>query len=394
MRLRARLTPVLLSLLTFIIYLDTHSLHPFLADYAAALGALPFMVGLIVAVYSLCADVLEVPFGYLMRKLKRKLFLAAGLLVDSFSMFLYSICLSPIHLLGVRIVHGAGGAVAGPAIMSLTADVPHPLARMGARMGLYGASIALAATAGWLLGGVIAAKLGYDWLFYVVACLLLIGFIGAFLLVEPKRLFEEEEERLSIRDLGRSLAQLLRNRRFALSCFAILAHMMTMGAIVALLPSFFELIGVEEAVRPMYIGMFLATYGVVWLILQIPLGFLSDRVGRTFPIVAGLGLASACMLTLSYCQIFHMLLVIAAVYGAAYAMLFPALCATVVEEAPPRDRALASGLFHIMFTQGVVVGAPLFGYVAEISNPAIGLRVSSLAPLALFIAALLLLRER
>lgn len=45
-------------------------------------------------------------------------------------MLLYSTVKSPLLLIPVRIVHGISGSMAGPSIMSMTSDVPHPLARL------------------------------------------------------------------------------------------------------------------------------------------------------------------------------------------------------------------------------------------------------------------------
>lgn len=390
----SRLTPILLSLVTVIVYIDTHTLHPFLALYAVGLGAGTLMVGIIIAAYSLFEDVFEVPIGYVMDKIgRRRGFLIGGLIADAGNMILYALSSNPLQLLGVRVLHGAGGSVAGPAIMSLTADVPHPLAKMGARMGLYGTSIIAATVIGWIIGGVISSQIGYAPLFYMVSALLLLGLVMAFFIREPPPLFENPTPRkakVSVRELVARFSGLLRRREYTVACLSIFAHMMTMGALVTLLPLYIEELGMTS----LHVGMILATYGLFCLIFQVPMGMLSDRVGRKATLLSGLGFVSISIFAMSLVRTFELLLFIAAIYGASYALLFPTLCALVIESSTFGERALASSFFHIMFTQGVTVGAPLFALVAASFGFNVGLGASCLAPLTVLPIAAVLLRSQ
>jgi MFS family permease len=280
--------------------------------------------------------------------------------------------------------------------MSLTADIPHPLARLGPRMGLYGVSIITATILGWVLGGVLVVKLGYSWLFQTVAIVLIIGAIMSIIIKELPPLIEKEEiPKISAKEAISKLRRLLKNKSYTIAVISIFAHMMTMGALVALLAPHLQILWlIEKEKAAFYAGMIFASYGISCLIFQVPMGYFSEKYGRRISLVAGLALVSVSMMALSIAPSFFLLVIIAGIYGASYSLLFPTICAMVIESARPNERALASSFFHIMFTEGVVVGAPLFAKVAHMYGYAIGLRFSCLAPLVVMVIALVLLKEK
>ncbi|MBN2360332.1 MAG: MFS transporter [Deltaproteobacteria bacterium] len=387
--LAVRLTPLLVSVVTVLVYADTHALHPFLASYARALGSSVFMAGVIVAAYSVFEDLFEYAAGYLMDRTGRKrFFIFAGMLGDAVVMVLYGLVASPLQLLGVRLLHGLSGSVAGPGIMSLVAQIPHPLSRLGARMGLYGTSIILASIVGWVLGGLIAARYGYGVFFGTVSALLVLGALLTLAIREPEPLFPEAAQRASPRDALRRLRRLVANRGLRTACLGIFALMVTLGAMTALLPLRYQELGLSS----FHVGMTLAAYGLAALVMQIPMGYFSERYGRLLTLGAGLAIVCGAMLLLSAVETFLSFVAVGVLYGAGYSFLFPTLTSMVVEESAPEERASASSLFHIMFTEGVVVGAFCSSWIAEQVGCGLGLRISAVAPF-LFLVALLMRRR-
>ncbi len=382
-------TPLVVSLVTVIVYIDTHSLHPFLASYAVVLGATPLMSGLIIAAYSIFEDVFEMPAGYVMDKLgRRKQLLIVGAIMDAISMFVYSLCRTPQQLLLARILHGVGGALAGPAMMSLVADVPHPLAKMGARMGVYGASIGLSVILGWLLGGFLVTRIGYVALFYTVSGLLLAAALLTLLIVEPEPFaLPPPEKKIVIRELIGRLRALFSHRAVTVACYAIFMHMMTMGALVTLLSPHFAELGLTS----LHVGLGLAVYGLCWMVFQIPFGILSDKIGRKFSFLLGFTITATSLIGLSLVRSFGLIVLVLAIYGTGYALIFPTITALLVEGAKAGERALASGAFHVVFTQGVVFGAPLFAVVAGHYGYPAGFMASSMASLSVIAIILLVL---
>jgi len=388
--LAEKFTPAILSIITIIVYIDTHSLIPFISKYATQLGADVFLAGVIIAAYSLFEDAFEITFGYLMDiKGKRKAFVLRGMLGDGVSLILYYLSRNPIHLLFTRVVHGFTGSFAGPGIMSLTADCPHPLTKLGARMGLYGTSIIAATIIGYVLGGMISKFIGVQLLFLTVAVLLFIGASIGLIMKEPPPFldFEETRRKVSIRLLLSDLLSLLRRKGYLAGCLGVFAHMVTMGAMTTLLPHYFEEIGFGVEI----VGLILATYAFAALIFQVPIGYLLDKYGRFVMLTIGFIVTSLSMFFVSYANYLPILFLIFFIYGIGYSFLFPTLATLIIENSRPTERSLASGFFHVVFTQGVVLGAPLLGFVSLKYGTALGLRASCIAPLiALFITIILL----
>ncbi len=100
----------IISIVTFLGFLDTHLLIPILALYASELGASIGVIGLIIGLYSLTNTPANILFGRLIDKIGYKLPLIFSLIGDALSMFLYSVSRLPIHLDFVRVLLGTTGA--------------------------------------------------------------------------------------------------------------------------------------------------------------------------------------------------------------------------------------------------------------------------------------------
>ena len=156
---RRRVLPII-SVVTFIGFLDTHLLIPVMALYVSELGVSVGIIGLIIGLYSVTNTPANVLFGRLIDRVGYKLPLIAGLIGDALSMFLYSVSRSPIHLALVRAIHGTSGGLVGPATMSATADYSDR-ARSGRAMSFYGMALAAATLVGYGLSGIFVSRLGY-----------------------------------------------------------------------------------------------------------------------------------------------------------------------------------------------------------------------------------------
>ena len=109
-----------------------------------------------------------------------------------------------------------------------------------------------------------------------------------------------------------------------------------------------------------------ATYPIVWGVLQLFTGPLSDRIGRRIPIGAGMLLQAAALASFSVTQQLAPALVAAAVLGLGTALAYPALIAAAADMAPEHRRPSAIGFFRMWRDAGYVAGALVFGSVADI----------------------------
>ena len=368
---QARQVLPIVSIVTFLGFLDTHLLIPIIALYASELDASPGIIGLIIGLYSLTNTPANILFGRLIDRIGYKVPLIAGLIGDALCMFLYSLSRLPVHLALVRVLHGTTGALIGPATMSVAAGYGGE-GQKGRAMSFYGMSLATATLVGYGLSGTLASRLGYEAVFLFGAAMLIIGVILSLWL--PSSIGQGGSV------AGTSLAgglekakNLLRRKGLIIAYFSIFAQYFTFGGVVTLLPLYVKNLGMEA----FHVGMLLAIFAIMFIIIQLPSGALSDRVGRLIPAASGLGLGIVSLVILPSVAVFPLLALVMALYGTAYGLLFPSISALVADHTRPEERGMATGIFHALLTAGVAIGAPTIGWLGGMVGVELGLTLSS-----------------
>lgn len=113
------------------------------------------------------------------------------------------------------------------------------------------------------------------------------------------------------------------------------------------------------------IGALVAVYTGVWAALQIFTGYLTDRIGRKWPIVAGMWLAAAGIALVGLSDGLPGWISGALLMGVGMALLYPTLLATVSDVAHPRWRGSALGVYRLWRDSGYALGALLLGAIAD-----------------------------
>lgn len=366
-------------LITFIGFLDTPLLMPVVALYAASLRADVASVGIIVGVYSLTNTLANIVGGRLVDRYGYKRPLLAGLAGDALAMFAYSLCRTPWHLALVRAFHGTSGGLIGPATMSVMAQVSASRG-LGRGMALYGIAIGGATLLGNAVGGLIGTRLGYQYVFYIGGALLAIAVVLAMLLRggRPASGGEGRSSSLGLIETGRLLA----SRKLRLPYWSIFAQYFAFGGIVTLLPIRLHDLGLSA----FHMGILIATFASVFIIVQFLGGHLSDVFGRIRPAAVGLALAAVGVAVLPLFDIMGLLLAAMACFGLGYGLFFPALSAALADGVSPGEYGRATGIYHALLTVGVAVGAPVMGRVAMYSGTEVGL---ALCAIPLFLAVVM-----
>lgn len=360
-----------ISVVTFLGFLDTHLLIPVMSLYAYELGAGVGIVGLIIGLYSIANTPANIIFGRLVDRVGYKLPLIAGLVGDAVGMFLYSLCRWPLHLALVRIFHGITGGMVGPATMSAVAYHGSENSH-GRAMAFYGMSLAAATLVGYGASGLIASRLGYKVVFFVGAGLLGIGALLSLLLPGSRRQDLTRPQKASGEGWQKT-AHLLRRRGLIVPYCAIFAQYFTFGGVVTLLPLYMKNLGMEA----WHVGMLLAAFAVMFIILQLPMGTLSDRIGRLGLVATGLALGIVALALMPSITAFSWLVAVMAVYGIAYGTIFPTISAMVADQTSPGEHGMATGIFHALLTAGVAIGAPVMGWVSSALGVQLGLVLSA-----------------
>ena len=382
-----RVLPII-SAVTFLGFLDTHLLIPVMSLYASELGAGVGIVGLIVGLYSLTNTPANILFGRLIDRIGYKIPLIAGLIGDALSMFLYSVCGLPVHLALVRVFHGTSGGLVGPATMSVTAGYSEKTQK-GRSMGIYGMALAAATLVGYGVSfGMLFSGLGYKAIFWFGAVVLLVGVGISQLLPGASKKGILTTETPSTGSFTK-VKDLFGRRGLIAAYCSIFAQYFTFGGVVTLLPLYVKGLGMEA----FHVGMLLATFAVMFIIVQFPSGALSDRMGRRIPTAAGLILGTVSLVILPSQATFALLAVVMGLYGIAYGVLFPSISALIADHTVPEERGMATGVFHALLTAGVAIGAPVMGWVGESAGIETGLMLTPIIMVLALAVALVALRR-
>jgi MFS family permease len=362
---------------TFIGTMDSNAMIPVIALYAVFLGATEWLVGLIVAMYSIVHIPSNIVFGRLMDKIGLKNPLILGLSWDAFSVLLYSLAADPIHLLLVRSMHGVGGGFVGPSSMSIAAEMA-PKGRKGRMMALYGIALAFSVIVGFMLSGIIVdrfgGKQGYQMLFYVLSASLIVAVAFAATIKEPKD--SGRVKSTFLEDL-RNLLAILKRKLAQASYSAIFCLYFAMGSFTVLVPLYMDDFGMTE----MNVAMAFTTFAVLSLIVHYPSGWLSDKLGPKVPAMAGLVTIALSLFLLPQFNTFFSLLPVMALFGVGHGLVFPSSYTMIVRSSSKGERGLSTGVFYALLVAGVAVGAPIAGFVAEGYSIVTGIWVTAVASL-------------
>ena len=150
------------------------------------------------------------------------------------------------------------------------------------------------------------------------------------------------------------------------SLFAVsqggLVHKFTDALVWVSFPLFFRDRGLDVG----QIGLIIGVYGLTWGVLQLLTGPMTDRVGRKWPIVAGMFLCGAGVwLTLAVSGM-AMWMAASAAIGLGMALLYPSLLAAVGDVAHPRWRGTSLGVFRMWRDSGYAFGAIFIGVISDI----------------------------
>ena len=175
---KSPLSPLVILFLTVLLDLIGFGIVlPLLPTYAKHLGASPFMIGLIAAIYSTMQFIFSPIWGKLSDKIGRRPVMLSSILLAAVSYFFFSKALTLPLLILARAMSGIGSANIAAAQASIT-DLTDSKNRSGA-MGMLGAAFGIGFIIGPLIGGVLMTNYGISMVGIVAGSLNSINFILA-----------------------------------------------------------------------------------------------------------------------------------------------------------------------------------------------------------------------
>src|SRR5258705_8602687 len=159
---------------------------PVLPIFAADLGALPELIGVIVAASTVTGVFFKLPSGALSDVLGRKRMMVLGALFFALPPFLYPFVGNPWSLLTLRFVHGFATAIFSPVASAYVASLAET--GRGARLGWLASTSDFGATAGSFAGGfVLYFTASYSLTFLLVGAIGVLSLLAVFLLPDVDR---------------------------------------------------------------------------------------------------------------------------------------------------------------------------------------------------------------
>jgi DHA1 family multidrug resistance protein-like MFS transporter len=354
-----------LSSVTFLVLLGLSIVAPILPYYAETFNVNYTLVGLVISAFGIARMFLDLPAGFLNQKYNKKAIMLVGLILVTLSSILAGLAPNYWILLVARIIEGMGSALYVTTATVYIAIVAKP-ERRGRLMGIYFGFLLLGSIFGPTFGGFIANLYGIRAPFYAYAIVVAVGVIPTLIL--PKVGKSSSAEIITPRELPRKVWMCLRDRNFAL-------------VIPAIFTLFFIRTGVRSTLVPLYgitdlgldendIGLLLTFAGIATAATMVPIGNISDRIGRRTPLILSLLLTVPVTLLIPFSSNMLYLTGSLITYGAVIGLSGP-ISAYITDLSPSDQLEIYMGMYRTIGDIGFVVGPLLMGFVADLTSKSV-----------------------
>lgn len=356
---------VILGIVSFITDLSSEMMMPLLPLFITSLGGGGLAVGLIGGLGDGLSSLLQVFSGYWSDRLpRRKPLVFAGYAVSSvFKLFLALASAWP-HVLAARVFERVGKGLRTAPRDAIIADSSDQSVR-GRAFGVHRALDTAGAVAGSL-----AALLLFWFLDLEIESILVVAAVVAFAALfplywvkEPRRESRQAALAVTLRGLpGRFRLFLLAGTAFGLANFTY------MFFVLKARDSFVAGSGDREAMAAA-IGLYIL-YNVVYSVLALPMGTLSDRFGRGRVLMVGYLLFAITCFGFAVVDSRPWFILLFGLYGVVYAIVETTQRAFVSDLAPGESRGAALGMFHTCTGVAAILGSLIAGQLWEAVEPA------------------------
>jgi DHA1 family multidrug resistance protein-like MFS transporter len=376
-----------LSVVTFLVLLGLSMVAPILPSYAQSFQVSYLLVGFVISAFAVTRMILDIPAGLLSRKHDKKQIMIFGLFLIVISSLMAAQAPSYFVLIVARMIEGAGSALYVTSATVFLAQISGKEKR-GQWMSLYSGMLLLGSIFGPTFGGVLASTYSIQTPFYAYALVTGFGVIPTLTLPKIENseyLSKTDEKRSNIRDMW----QVLTYPSFLLATFATFAlFFIRTGVRSTLVPLFAENnLGLGES----YIGIILTVAGITTAATMVPMGGLSDRIGRRNPLVLCLLLSALITVWIPFSSNMIDLTINMAIYGAIIGLSGP-IAAYITDVSPQNKLEVSMGLYRMISDMGFIAGPLVLGYLADITAiPVVGEPNSGLIGVMPFAAAALIL---
>lgn len=358
------------------------TIHPL---YLALFLERPEYVGIVAAIASLAGLIFSLHTGLLSDKTGRKKLLIASFLLVSAVLFLFSLNTSLYLLILLQIAFGIAMVPARVTSEALVKDLS-PIKRRGEFRSVFGTFANAGIFIGPVIGGFIAYQFDIRTTYIFAALLLLVSLALVFKLNDNncnsnirKRASNEtrNEELLTL------LKEFLEQRELKALAFCTVSLFFWYSARWVFGPLFLHYLGYSPFMIGLWLGISLAPF----LIFQIPLGRLGDRIGKSRLILIGFVISIIFIIPLGFLQAFPALLITITLISLGTTFIEPLIEARVTDIVPPERYGAYSGIFESAKNLGFMLGpvsSAIFVYLFGITYSFIPSVILFIVTLALY----------
>jgi MFS family permease len=321
----------------------------FLPAFLYRLGIREGEIGLLMATGTLVSVSLKPVNGlYVDRGGRTALLVTGALLAAAATVPWLFVTEKGAHLFAIRIFQGAAYSCFATASYAYIAAVAPP-DRRGEALGVFGLSFFIPTALGGWLGDWVIGRAGFRGLFFGAVVIALLSGILPLFMREPRR---------SVRLSPSTLLEFLSRSYFIPNCASFLFGT-AFGSIFTFLPVFLLIRKIST------IGVFVMIYALTVVATRTLGRTLSDRMPRERLSLVSLLLLAGGILAIPFAGGHGGISLVALVTGVGHGFLFPSLSALILDRAGSDKGGMAMAMFTGAFDMGLVVGAGVFGFVAE-----------------------------
>ena len=355
----------------FAILSSTMSKNPVLKPFATSLGTPNELLGIVASASTIPGILISLPAASLSDYIgRRKVLLLAGS-IFALAPFLYLGVDSWWTLALVRFFHGFATAIFIPVAEASIAEL-YPTKR-GERISLFNSATAVGRALAPFLGGYIlfATNQSFFTLYLSVGVAGVTAFVvGLLFLAEKRNLTQIPSTPHSSKKMFEGWLYLIRNRGIMGVSFVQATQYYVFGSVEFFLVGYLtDVVGLDL----FSIGVITGSQIVALVIVRPLIGRVSDRIGRTKPIIAGI--AASCILVgaIPFTTQFPVLLLLAVGYGAAFATVLSSTSPLVCDLVPCTLVGASMGFLATMMDVGQTLGPIISGVIFASSLQYLGL---------------------
>ncbi len=345
----------------FAIFSSTMSKNPVLKPFASSLGTPSDLLGIVASASTIPGILISLPAASLSNVFGRRKVLLFAAFVFASAPFLYLGVNSWLTLALVRFYHGFATAIFVP-VAEATIATLFPTKR-GERMSLFNSATAVGRAMAPFIGGSIlfATSQSFFTLYVAVGIAGVTAFVIALLfLVEKRAGVTEVPLEKSPRNMFSGWLTIIKNTSVLGVSFVQAIQYYVFGTVDFFLVGYLtDVVGLNIFL----IGVITGSEIIALIVVRPLIGRISDRTGRTKPII--IGIVASCLLVaaIPFTTQFPFLLLLAIGYGASFATVLSSTSPLVCDLVPALLVASSVGFISTMMDIGQTLGPIASGVI-------------------------------